>query len=199
MKELLFVIPIVLLTSLPSAAQDVPAVEIFGGYSLISNEGINLNGFSAAVEGNLNRHFGIVGEFNYGRKAGWKSVQEAFDYSINATFNGFLFMGGPRFSYRMKRARAFGHFLAGAYRLNTSYNQLNRGVSSSGVTSSTRFSMAIGGGIDIVLTDRISVRPVQLDWLNVRYGRNDQYSDSSNRWDGMVRYSAGIVFRVGKK
>jgi hypothetical protein len=63
-------------------------------------------------------------------------------------------------------------------------------VGRSSTFSENVFATALGGGLDVKATDRISIRVVQADWLGTHYSDDLQ----SN-----VRVSTGIVFHFGKK
>ena len=56
------------------------------------------------------------------------------------------------------------------------------------------FGIAFGGGLDIVVNDTISIRPVQIDLLSSRFS-----IEEISIWESMVRYSGGIVFKFGSK
>jgi opacity protein-like surface antigen len=77
-------------------------------------------------------------------------------------------MGGPRFTYRAGRVEPFAQALFG-------------GVIGS---DEREFSMAIGGGVDVKLSDRFAIRVVQADYFRAA-GAN------------FARIGAGVVFRFG--
>ena len=56
--------------------------------------------------------------------------------------------------------------------------------------SDTVLGFALGGGLDVKWTDRISVRIVQADYLGTRYADATQNN---------FRLSAGLVFHFGKR
>jgi len=168
MKKLLITIAICSLFSIPVFAQDTPAFEIFGGYSLSriteGEENETGHGFALAAEGNLSEMFGIVGEFGF------------YDYEGGKAYT---FMAGPRVSARTETVRPFAHFLLGGTRL--SIDELDM--------SDTFFSMAIGGGLDIFVNENISIRPVQFDYMPIRFTEDDM-----SEYINTIRYSAGVVF-----
>jgi len=189
MKKLLVVIAVFSLFCIPALAQDAPKVEVFGGYQLVHDSGENFDldgfsyhGFTGAVEGNLASFLGIVGEFGY-----FRHTESAGGES--ATLSGIPFLFGPRVGYRGGKFRVFGHYLLGAtrYSLDTTFEDFDWDW------SETYFTQAIGGGIDIVLTDIISIRPAQIDLLSVRISEGGM-SD----WSNYFRYSGGVVFTFGR-
>ena len=167
-----------------ASAQDLPQAEVYGGYQIIHETFLTLNGFVGAVEGNVNKVFSIVGEYSFG----YESVS-AFDAEAN--IKEMTFMGGPRFSYRTERFRPFAHVLLGG-------NRISAGIDVPGYLSEsgsiTNFAMAIGGGVDISLGANLSVRPAQLDVLTTRASM-----DGLTAWGNQLRYSVGIVFKFGEK
>src|ERR1044071_2489914 len=52
---------LVLLASFAARAQDVPKVDVFGGYSWA---GGNFHGWNASVTGNITKRFGVVADFS---------------------------------------------------------------------------------------------------------------------------------------
>ena len=60
MRKLASLILLLWLASLSAAAQDFPKAEIFGGYQLTRLDGTTLNGWNAALTGNLNHWFGVT-------------------------------------------------------------------------------------------------------------------------------------------
>jgi hypothetical protein len=123
-------------------AEDPAKAEVFGGFSILSVEGVQGLGWQAAAQGNLNKNIGIVAD------AGGH-------YKFHISAYEFLF--GPRFSTRGTRKTAFAHALLGTARLQA----FRDSVSS--------FAVGIGGGIDVNASDRIAVRVFQLDWLPSRF------------------------------
>jgi len=193
MKRVLFAVALLGLFCLPLYAQDTPKAQIFGGYGLIHEEGFDAHGFTAEVEGNVSKTFGIAGDFGFGRVSQGASIE---GINVSASVKEYLFMGGPRFSYGAQKGRAFFHYLVGGMRMNAT-------GSASGLSAGTTFSgfaMAIGGGVDISLNDKVSIRPAMLDWLRVRSSEKTIAGVTiPAMWGNQIRYSAGIVFKLGKK
>ncbi len=80
MRKLLTVTVLALLVSLSATAQDFPKAEIFGGYQLTRLDGTTLNGWNAALTGNLNHWFGVTGDF----RGAYKS-ESGVDFAITLT------------------------------------------------------------------------------------------------------------------
>lgn len=143
----------------PAHAQDESKVEVFGGYSFLRLNGINLNGWEASGQYKFTDWLGGVGDF-------------AGQYRSGASNYTYLF--GPQVSLPSSRISPFGHLLFGG----AHFSALGAGTNS--------FALAVGGGVDAGLTDRISLRAVQLDYLLTQYGGGSQNN---------FRVSTGIVFR----
>jgi opacity protein-like surface antigen len=169
MKKLLAVLVLLGLCCIPALAQDNPKFEVFGGYSrIVGDDGAN--GFSASVEARIRGPLGVVGEFGY------------FDM---ATEGRYSFLAGPRISYRKdKLYRPFGHVLLGGV----------NGGSDEGYPDDTLFTVAAGGGVDMIINERFSVRPLQIDVVGVRYKFENVTS-----WTSDFRYSAGFVVKFGSE
>jgi Outer membrane protein beta-barrel domain len=175
LKGYRLLIPLLFLP-LSAMAQQTPVVEVFGGYShLVANvsaSSFNLNGVDASVTENLNRWFGGKLEYNaqFGTEAGNKVNTETLMY-------------GPVFSYRKNpKFVPFGEALAGAVRGGPEYLDVSERV--------FHFAAAVGGGLDVTLTDRVALRVIQADYLLTRF--------SGTRQDNF-RLSAGILLRFGRK
>jgi opacity protein-like surface antigen len=175
MKRILLVIAVI--CCLPACsifAQSVSKAEFYGGYQLLHDSGMNVNGFLVGIEGNLNKSLGVVGEFGYARKG-------ISSFGVDVTATGVTFLAGPRLSYRADKFRVFGEFLAGL-------NHAKGTVSGFGSSSANGFAIAIGGGLDFAVTPSINIRPVQFDWMDTHI---------SGGWGSNIRYSAGVVFKFG--
>jgi len=171
MRKLLFVVVIVML-ALPVSlmAQDYSKAEVFGGYSYQHVEGgINLNGWNAAVAGNVNPWLGFVADFG----------------GYYGNFHDHTFLFGPQFSYRgNEHFTPFFHTLFGV------------GRESDGLIagqSDTAFAMAIGGGVDYNVSKQLAFRVIQADYLMTKFSGALTGSNPNTQND--VRLSFGIVAR----
>jgi hypothetical protein len=177
-KALIFLALLILPVS--ALAQQTPKVEVFGGYSNLTpnvglsnlNGNFNLSGFNLSVTENLNSWFGGVLDFSshYGTEAAFKTQMQTVMY-------------GPVFAYRKHPSIVpFVHGMLGAVRGGPEYLDISK--------SELQFGMIGGGGVDLKVSRRVSLRLIQADYLMTRF--------SSTRQDN-IRLSAGIVFRFGKK
>jgi len=143
------------------AAQESHGIELYGGYQYTHLQpNLNVNGWNASVTGNLNSWFGLKLDLSGAYKSGGKMQ---------------TYMLGPVFSIRRaRRVTPFAHVLAG-------------GTTFWGDGGTTGFSMAIGGGVDVNLNHRLSVRLVQADWFPLRSGPEWVKEN--------MRVSTGVVLR----
>ena len=192
MRRLLCGAALALLIPVSARAEDTPKAEVFGGYSyfrfsdptgtsLLGTDVVrlNLNGWNASVAGNLNSWLGVVGDFS-----GHYGSPSVLGFGVPfVDVNQHSFLGGPRVSYRKDgRFTPFAHALFGVARAGA-------GTFGFGA-SENAFAMALGGGVDLRLTNSIAVRAVQADYVQTRFLDDRQNS---------ARLSFGIVFRFGEK
>jgi len=153
-------------------AQETPKAEISAGYSYLrlgGSGGVNQNGGSFSVAGNLNRWFGIVGDVGFYHSA-------PFGVGLNTT----TYMAGPRFSARSgNKVTPFVQVLFGGAHLTAGFNGASASVNP--------FVLSAGGGVDLKVAPHVAFRP-QVDYIAMR---------SSGQTGNAVRASFGIVFRFG--
>jgi len=156
-----------------------PEVNVFAGYSLLRldsqplgfSKTLNLNGGNLEVSlPNLYRGLGIAADFS-----GHSSDRA----------EQFNFLVGPQYRFELKGLDFFVHGLVGKTR--TRLLQLG---TSQFQPSTLGYSVALGGGLDIPLGNRFSIRPIQADYLVSSEFGDKRYN---------ARYSAGLVIRFGKK
>ncbi len=128
----------------------------------------SLNGWDAAITGNVARYFGITGDFS----GVYESGSKLHTYTVGPEIHAEPELGEPEL-----RIRPFVHALFGGY---TSDGPVSQGAT-------TGFAMYYGGGLDIKARRLISVRVAQFDWLVTR---SRGIIDQKN-----FRYSGGLVLR----
>lgn len=174
----------VLISSAIVCAQ-TPRAEVFGGYSFLHEPGANFNGWNGAATFNVYRCLGITAEFS------GHYMSQSTNFPVLGVVRGqtrvYSYTFGPEVSYRNKtRLKPFVHLLFGGshHSFKTTVGPI---VQSDAVD---RFTVIGGGGLDISVTRRIAIRPVQLEYHGVNF---------SGGWLNSARYSAGVVFRFGEK
>ena len=175
LKRALCSMCLVFLISALAMSQELPKAEVFGGYSW---SGGNFHGWNATLTGNINKRFGIVADFSghYGSELGLVRVDQ----------HAHSFLFGPRVSFRGKRLTPFVYGLCGATRFAESAVISGQRLSA----VSNGFSLAIGGGLDVKVNDRLAIRAFQLD-----YFRPIVNDEPNNRG----RLAFGVILRLGKK
>lgn len=145
MKTLLIAVAMLAWGVSAVAEEEYPKAEVFGGYQFTHlSPSINANGWNAAVNGNLNRWFGVTGDFSGTYKNGGHM---------------YTYMFGPTFSARTQNVTPFVHALFGGATLG-----------GNGGGSSGAFSMGLGGGLDVNAGRHLALRLVQADWLLLHSG-----------------------------
>ncbi len=85
------------------------------------------------------------------------------------------------------RLKPFGHALAGVAHYRNKYeNSTNNTDFTRFSFYETGFAAAVGGGLDVRLTDRFDIRAIQADYNPIRIG---------NQWSNNFRFSVGVVFK----
>jgi hypothetical protein len=166
------------LFTVAASAQDVPKLDIFAGYSYFrvnpSTSGIgsfDLNGGSASVAYNANHWLSGVADF------GGYHANHILGTGLDGTLSTYLF--GPRVSYRHSdRFTPFGQVLFGVAHIG------------SGSSSNNAFATTVGGGVDVKVAQRFSLRPVQVDYVLTRFNELGSGAQSQNN----LRVSTGVVF-----
>jgi hypothetical protein len=159
-------------TALPAGAQDMPRVQVFGGYSYIrydtasfgfaNSTGVNGYNFSPAY--NIIRGFGVVAELSGQYKTGLNFRDLAV---------------GPQFLYPRGKKMFIAHLLIGD----------SRSLIQAGTPQEdTARLVAVGGGMDYDLTPRFAVRAFQIDYLHTTLFNTTQKN---------FRFSTGLVYRWG--
>jgi hypothetical protein len=145
-----------------------PAVEIFGGPSILRNGATApsyslYGGWQTQASFNFNSYLGLTADFG-GR---YRSV-----LGVRAQQYEYLF--GPRIMIRRRRATLFAHGLVGGNTFHAA------GASLHG------FATGVGGGLDYNVGGHVAIRVVQADYLRTRL---------SNTWLNDARMGVGIVFK----
>ena len=148
------------------AQQEENTVEVFGGYSYMhfhTNPSTSLNGWEASAQYRFRDWIGGVADIDghYGSFRGGAGVST------------YTYLFGPQICLP-GRFSPFGHLLLGGAHL------------SAGGTGNSSFSMALGGGLDYSLKDKLSWRVGQVDYLLTQFGGGSQNN---------FRFSTGIVYR----
>ena len=147
-------------------AQDNPRGELYLGYPLLA-------GFHGSAAVNINRWFGIVGDYSY-RVAEYYADKPLHTFGV-----------GPRLAVRsIPRVTPFAHALFGG-----AGSGCAGWSNSAGCQFGTSFAMVLGGGVDVRLGRHLSIRAIQLDRIRTSFGGGNQNYNA---------LSFGLTFRLGK-
>ncbi len=151
-----------------------PTVSLFG--NVFSPGWESANGWALSFTRNLHKNIGVTADLagQYGNRLG------PFLYSLGPgsstleihSFSSHQFLFGPRFFFRAGRVTEYAHTLVGFARTD-------------GGIGTTNFAMGFGGGVQIRLSKRWSVRALQADFIPEK---------RSDHWQHHVRLQSGIVF-----
>jgi hypothetical protein len=181
MRKLLYVLGLACLASVSAAAQDIPRVDLFAGYSYvhtgpgISGTAFNANGGVGSIAFNANSWGSLVAE------VGGIHATTIASTDVDATAETFL--AGPKISFfHRSKLSPFAQALFGVVRTNPGFNQ----------TTNTHYTFAAspGAGLDWNATRHVGIRLGQVDYLLTRIPT----STNQVNWNNF-RYSAGVLFR----
>jgi hypothetical protein len=208
MRESFWVIGLTLVVSAVASAQDVPRLEVFGGYSYVQTRGyiadefvpgsgsgefppIGSKGWTGSVAVNATQWLAVVAEAS-GLHADltWNSGGTPSTLSMHD--HSYLF--GPRFTYRSGRWSIFVHALFGEAHASTVLSAPEVLVPLGFVE--TKAAIGMGTGVDFTAYTRrrhrtdagqqLAIRLGQIDWLRTNFTASHQNN---------FRLSAGLVFR----
>jgi opacity protein-like surface antigen len=201
MKSISLVVLLIALCAAPVLAQDYPKAEVFGGYQFLRAESAdivtggsaNFNGWDASATANLNKWFGVEGDFSGSYKT--QSVNDPLVGNIDFSLRDYAYMFGPVVKMRQnERFEPFAHALFGGNHLTARGSQGSVSVS----VSANGYAIALGGGVDAKLSHRLALRLVQVDWVTLHIGDvtvPDFGTVSGGTTKKNVRIVTGIVFR----
>lgn len=192
-RNLLQLFALALALAAPCLAQEIPVWEVFGGYAYqrsnvreyylaapnrytSRNVNANLNGWDFAVTENMNRWFG--GTFDL---SGRYKATPLLGTTTHQQMHSILY--GPRFSFRTPSVVPFVHILFGAAHTTAKVTPVGPHP------ADTSFAVAAGGGLDLKLQQKASVRLIQAE-----YFRANALGANQNNY----RLAAGLILNLGK-
>ncbi|MBN2242115.1 MAG: outer membrane beta-barrel protein [Acidobacteria bacterium] len=187
MRNLVFVAVLLLGFCAVSAAQDVPQLEVFGGYNVLipeDNEGDidYFHGWEGTLVVNGNEYAGIAIDVS-GAYASLEDEGEDL-----GTVSTYTFLFGPQ--VRIPVHEKITPFIRALFGAGTLRLPGDLEGNEAGQLNDNGFAMALGGGVDIHLNDMISIRPAQVEFLTWRL---------SGEWLNTARFGAGVVFKFGER
>jgi hypothetical protein len=154
---------------------------------------VHANGGTASFQMNFIDHFAGVAELGAEHNGNIHNVH------LDNTWTTYLF--GPRVSITKRSSRivpAFECLFGGVNVAASIKSPLLPDIPGARLTAEqTAFAMAVGGTLDIRLNHRISIRPIQLDYLLTRLSSKPVLNGFETFNQNNLRYGAGVVFRFG--
>ena len=163
-------------------AQETPKVDVFAGYSYVrahpgprTGDSFSLNGGTASLTYHIKDGISGVADF-----AGYHNGN-ILGRGVDGPLSTYLF--GPRFTYR-----SYHHVTPFA---ETLFGVAHGSATIAGVNGPTQnaFAMATGGGVDYRLSNRFSLRPLQVDYLLTRFKEGTPNAQNQNN----LRASTGFL------
>jgi opacity protein-like surface antigen len=157
-------------------------------------------GFEASITRNFNKYLGIKGDFSMYFDSGpghgtfticsdSSCTTSSQDFSVNK--RAFYFMAGPEIKWRNKtRVTPYAHGLFGVARSTAEFSTASASFTHRDSDTRVGFAAAFGGGFDIRLTRRFSIRTMA-DYTAAFLG---DAAPGESRRTNHVRLSIGIVF-----
>ena len=182
LKLLVCLLAVFSLSGAATYAQDNPKIDVFAGYSYVranpgptSDNAFSLNGGSVSVDYHVNGWLGAVADL------GGYHNGDVRGTGTTGTLTTYLF--GPRVTLRsFHRLTPFGQTLFG-------FGRGTSDISGTLAGNQNAFAMAVGGGVDYKISNRFSVRPLQVDYLLTRFNE----ATTNNQTQNGLRASAGVV------
>ena len=176
-----------LMIPLAVRAQDRGDISVFGGYLQAWNADAN-QGWNASVSGTIINHLALVADFSglYGSSKYTDSYFKSED-----KYRHYKILFGPRYVHTIgKRWTPFAHCLVGLEKAGSKGWYTSETTSGSyGPYAGNAFAVAVGGGIDLGVNNRFSVRALQFDGVGLM---------DSGFWGYYVRASFGAVLHLSK-
>jgi opacity protein-like surface antigen len=152
------------------------------------------------------QNFGITGDFSFNRN---KQSSDFSNARQSIKTDVFYFVGGPSFQFRNQtRFEPFVRLMGGAARTNfnvSTERTVTAGTLSNDFdTGSTDLAVMVGGGVDMRVNDRITLRVLQVDYAPIFLGDRAVRvlgqagalvtTDLTGQRQDNVRFSFGVTF-----
>jgi hypothetical protein len=196
MKRCWGLLSLLALSCVPAMAQDLTKYEFdaayeFRSYNVPYTSRLSLNGWGATINRTWTPRVSIIGDFT-----GTYRFQGS-----NGDTSLYSFAGGPRvYPFRHPKLALYVQGVFGGAYLRTSFPAQNGFLASS--VSSLSFSYSVGGGLEVKIKPRISIRLVEGDYEQTRFTSNYTSNTSTTTTvphQNNYRISAGVIFRFGEK
>ncbi|MGO8984238.1 MAG: outer membrane protein [Terriglobales bacterium] len=212
MRKYVVVVGLLLLMAGLAMAQDFPKVETSPAFMYIRtpisfsipdgpsvSQSFNCAGGGGTLAYNVTSLVGIAADLG-----GCKYFGQTIPAPISSNVDGsaFTFLFGPRLTFRSKSPfEPFAELNFGGMRIGVSCANSNSACTEtfgSGTYSKTAFAMTVGGGFQYKVSKKLSIRPIQAEYLYTRFGNdcNLQVCTFNNNQNSF-RLKSGIVLNWG--
>jgi opacity protein-like surface antigen len=183
------------------AQGDFPKVETSPAFMYIhvtppgQGNGVNCAGAGGTFAYNMTSMLGIAADLGGCKIFGFIPSSSPLSGKIDGKMYTFLF--GPRLTFRSKSPfTPFFDVNFGAVRVSLSCSS---NTTCSGTSyGKNAFGMTVGGGFDIRLNKKFSLRPIQAEYLYTRFGNSCPYTVcTQNNNQNSFRLKSGIVVAWG--
>jgi opacity protein-like surface antigen len=195
--SLFFLAPIMCMAQ-GTSASTMPTAELAGGYSFVNVHpnlapvtSFNINGGGIAFVYNVTHLIGVRADF-FGYTGGGSKIAKQLGVAGNVSGNLVTYMFGPQIKKHTGRFQPYGEALFGAGHSSTVAKILNieQGITTGGA-SNNAFAFQFGGGLDIKVSPRFSIRPVEVDYLGTRFG-GQHYKATQNNFKYFLGFNLGF-------
>ena len=212
MRKYFVLVGLLLLTAGSALAQDFPKVETSPAFMYIRtpisfttpggtsvSQSFNCAGGGGTLAYNFSKLIGIAADLG-GCKYFGQTIPAPISTNVDGT--GFTFLFGPRLTFRSKSPfQPFAELNFGGMRIGISCENNPSNCTDNfgtGSRSKTAFAMTVGGGFDIKLSKKLSLRPVQAEYLYTRFGNDCNLTVCTfNNNQNSFRLKSGIVINWG--
>jgi len=181
-------------SAIAQPSEDDPKYELFIGFSqnrikvqTLNDKGfpvaerVGFNGFDTQVTVNLKKYFGLKGDVSGHFR---RDTQPFGSLTTRSGIDLYNALVGPQVRARNRsRFTPYAHALFGAAH---SRSRISLSGFPESQRSTTRFAMAVGGGLDVSLNRHFGLRVVQVDYNPIFF---------SGAREDAVRYSFGVVIK----
>lgn len=197
MRKYSVLVGLLLLTAGSALAQgEFPKVETAPAFMFIrtpiGGQSFNCAGGGGTLAYNVTSLIGIAADLG-----GCKIFGNTLGLGNKISGSEFTYLFGPRFTFRSKSPfRPFFEVNFGGTRVSISCDS---GTACSGASfSKNAFAMTAGGGFDIKLSKKFSLRPVQAEYLYTRFGNDCPLTAcNQNNSQNSFRLKSGVVIAWG--
>lgn len=202
MRKSFVLVGLLLITAGSALAQDeFPKVETAPAFMYIRTvppgnvQSVNCAGGGGTIAYNFSSVLGLAADLGGCKIFGF--LPQNSPNANKITGSEFTFLFGPRITLRNSSPfRPFFELNFGGARASLSCNS---NTACSGTSfAKTAFAMTVGGGFDIKLSKKFSLRPIQAEYLYTRFGNDCPYTVcTQNNNQNSFRLKSGIVMAWG--